>query len=81
MSETVEIDLDGRAARVPSGVSVAAALVLLDEWAFRTSITGEARAAVCGMGICFECRVTINGRADCRSCLVAVENGMTVETT
>jgi predicted molibdopterin-dependent oxidoreductase YjgC len=32
------------------------------------------------MGICQECRVTINDRLQERSCLVLVEAGMRVET-
>jgi len=81
MSETIEIEVNGRAIRVPYGMSVAAALLLAEEWTFRTSVSGEPRGAVCGMGICFECRVTINGRANCRSCLVAVEDGMEIGTS
>ncbi len=38
--------------------------------AFRRSVTGEARAPLCGMGICFECRVTINDQAHSRSCQI-----------
>jgi sarcosine oxidase subunit alpha len=32
------------------------------------------------MGICFECRVSVNGRPHQRSCLVPVAAGMVVET-
>ncbi|MGH9802798.1 MAG: FAD-dependent oxidoreductase, partial [Blastocatellia bacterium] len=48
--------------------------------AFRRSITGEARAPLCGMGICFECRVTINGQAHSRSCQISAADGMKVLT-
>src|SRR5690606_37458565 len=44
------------------------------------SIKGEDRGLFCGMGVCFECRVTINGQSGQRSCLTLVEPGMTVET-
>jgi sarcosine oxidase subunit alpha len=44
------------------------------------SVTGEPRAPLCGMGICFECRATINGFAHRRSCQVLCEPGMDVRT-
>jgi D-hydroxyproline dehydrogenase subunit gamma len=77
---TVSIRVDGRPITVPAGMSVAA--VLLDDAviAFRRSSGGEARGPVCGMGTCFECRVTIDGVAHRRSCLAPVADGMTVET-
>jgi D-hydroxyproline dehydrogenase subunit gamma len=77
---TVTIHADGRAVRVPAGVSVAAALLDAGVDAFRRSVSGDARGPVCGMGTCFECRVTIDGVAHRRSCLVPVADGMRVVT-
>ena len=76
----VALLVDGRTVRVPAGVSVAAALVNAGVSAFRSSVPGEARGPLCGMGICHECRVTIDGIAHRRSCLVAVADGMVVRT-
>ncbi len=81
MPESVTISVNGRSVQVSSATSVAAALFLAGETAFRTSVSGEPRAALCGMGICFECRVTIDGRAHCRSCQIAVREGMEIQTT
>jgi aerobic-type carbon monoxide dehydrogenase small subunit (CoxS/CutS family) len=47
---------------------------------FRVSVTGEPRAPLCGMGICFECRVMLDGRAHVRSCQVLCRDGMEVRT-
>lgn len=66
---------------VPDGISVAAAVAIAGETAFRHSISGEPRAPLCGMGICFECRVTIDGMAHARSCQIQVKSGMDVRTT
>ena len=77
---TVEIIADGRRARVPAGASVAAALLNLGAGAFRTSVGGQARAPLCGMGICFECRATVDGVAHRRTCMVPVRGGMEVKT-
>ena len=46
----------------------------------RTSVTGEPRTPFCGMGTCFECRMTINGTPHTRSCQVVVEPGMDIRT-
>jgi sarcosine oxidase subunit alpha len=71
------IVVDGAALDAERGISVAAAL-LNAGLAMRSSVTGESRSAVCGMGICQECRVTIDGRAHQRACLMAVRDGMVI---
>lgn len=76
----VTIVADGRALRVPVGVSVAAALLDAGVVRFRRSASGESRGPLCGMGTCYECRVTIDGAAHRRSCLVPVAEGMRIET-
>ena len=76
----VDIIVNGRPASVLSGASVAAALMDDGVYGFRESVAGEARGPVCGMGICYECRVTINDVPQQRACLRVVENGMRVET-
>ena len=81
MPEQVLLSVDGESVSVPVGTSVAAAVVLSGATRFRTSVSGEPRAPLCGMGICFECRVTIDGRPGFRSCQIAAENGMRIETS
>lgn len=76
----VEIVVDGRPIAVTEGTVLAAALINAGVDAFRTSVTGQPRAPICGMGSCFECRVTVNGTPHQRSCLVSCEGGMVVET-
>ncbi|HEX6048083.1 MAG TPA: (2Fe-2S)-binding protein [Gemmatimonadaceae bacterium] len=77
---SVTIHADGHPARVPAGVSVAAALASLGHLTVRRSVTGEARGPLCGMGTCYECRVTIDGAAHRRGCLILVADGMRVDT-
>jgi sarcosine oxidase subunit alpha len=77
----VAITVDGHTVEVPAGTSVAAALLDAGVHAFRRSTTGEPRAPLCGMGICYECRVTLDGVAHRRACLVPVAAGMVVRTT
>jgi sarcosine oxidase subunit alpha len=65
---------------VAEGTTLAAAISNAGVASFRTSVTGESRGPVCGMGICFECRVTIDGVAHQRSCNILVTDGMEVFT-
>jgi sarcosine oxidase subunit alpha len=80
MADTVTLAVNGRMVTVPAGAMVSAAVALAGVSAFRKSVTGEPRAPLCGMGICFECRVTINGRPHCRSCQIPCEESMEVRT-
>lgn len=81
MSGHVAVLLDGVAVTVPAGITVAAALLNNGARSFRTDLHGAARAPLCGMGSCMECRVVIDGKAEQRACLVLVVEGMRVETT
>ncbi|TQT21045.1 2Fe-2S iron-sulfur cluster-binding protein [Xanthomonas perforans] len=79
MSATVRLQADGRMVEVPAGASVAAA-VAQATLQFRQSSSGQARAPLCGMGVCFECRVRIDGVGQQRACLVDACDGMQVRT-
>lgn len=76
----VEITVDGGAVRVERGTTLAALLMTWGVTRFRTSIGGEPRGPLCGMGTCHECRVTVNGQPHRRACLIACEDHMVVET-
>jgi NADPH-dependent 2,4-dienoyl-CoA reductase/sulfur reductase-like enzyme len=78
MPERVRFTVDGRPAEADAGVSLLAALWNAGRRAVRTSVGGEPRGPLCGMGTCFECRVTIDGEPHRRSCLEPVREGMAV---
>jgi sarcosine oxidase subunit alpha len=80
MSDTVTLLVNGISVEMPSGSMVSAAILKTGIYAFRRSVTGEPRGPLCGMGICFECRVTINGETHCRSCQTVCKDGMDVRT-
>lgn len=80
MTALIEISVDGERHQVPEGIPLAAALLGLGVTAFRISAQGEHRTPVCGMGSCFECRVTIDGRPHQRSCLIPCTAGLVVHT-
>ena len=79
LTSSVALTVNGTPVHVPRGATVAAAVLMAGSHA-RTSITGEPRAPLCGMGICFECRVTINGLPHQKSCQILCESGMDVQT-
>lgn len=74
-----ELILDGRPLRVVAGTTVAAALALGGDGTTRTSVSGQRRAPLCGMGVCHECRVTIDGQRRL-ACQTLCRDGMQVET-
>ena len=80
MLDTITVSVNGRPLTVPAGSMVSAAVAISGVASFRRSVTGEPRGPLCGMGICFECRVTINGEAHSRSCQIACQSGMEVRT-
>ena len=76
----ITLTVNGKEVSAADGTTVAAVLLDLDEPAFRSSVSGEPRGPLCGMGICFECRVVIDGEPHRRSCTVPVREGMEVRT-
>jgi len=79
MRELLSLKINGVSSRVAQGTTVAAAMLLADNPS-RVSVSGEPRGALCGMGICFECRAVVNGIPHRRTCQILCEQGMTVET-
>ncbi|MGC1452512.1 MAG: (2Fe-2S)-binding protein [Candidatus Sulfotelmatobacter sp.] len=79
MSNPVTLSVNGSPVNVLAGTTVAVAVALAGQ-ACRTSVTGESRGPLCGMGICYECRVSINGVPHRRSCQIRCEPGMKVNT-
>ena len=75
----ISIVLNGREVSVPEGATVAAALLQHGE-SSRVSVSGEARQPLCGIGVCFECRATVNERAHQLTCQIVCVAGMVVET-
>lgn len=71
--------LDGQPLRVAAGSSVAAALATRAPGNSRISVSGEKRAAFCGMGTCHECRVLVDGQLRL-GCQTACQEGMRIDT-
>lgn len=76
----VEVVIDGRPRTAYLGESVAAAVMADDdELELRTTAGGEPRGLFCGMGVCFDCLVIVDGVPGTRACVTWVSAGMVVE--
>lgn len=86
MSDTdpgnVSLNIDGMTFVIPSGYSVAAALMLIAEQPSWRSTRREQlpRGLFCGIGSCFDCLATVNDQPNQRACLVTVTEGMHITT-
>jgi D-hydroxyproline dehydrogenase subunit gamma len=80
MPESVVVVINGELVTMPAGSMVAAAILKAGVSSFRRSVSGQVRGPLCGMGICFECRVTIDLEEHCRSCQTVCQNGMDIRT-
>jgi len=79
MPDALKLTVNGSTVAVPAGSTVAVAVAIAGV-PCRTSVTGQPRGPLCGMGICFECRVSIDGKLHVRSCQTLCEAGMDVRT-
>jgi D-hydroxyproline dehydrogenase subunit gamma len=79
MLKEIMLTVNGAVVKVSAGTTVAVAVTLAHA-ASRISVSGEPRGPLCGMGICYECRVKIDGTPHCRGCQVLCESGMDVST-
>ncbi len=76
MHDAISITVNGQAYAVDTGTSVAAAIAMTSSPVTRISVGSQPRAPLCGMGVCQECRVTINGRPHQLACQTLCEAGM-----
>ncbi|HPB72115.1 MAG TPA: (2Fe-2S)-binding protein [Phycicoccus sp.] len=78
---TPEFTVDGLPVAYAEGQTIAAALVASGRLAWRTTRgRGAPRGVFCGIGVCFDCLVTVDGTPGHRACLVLARPGMAVST-
>lgn len=76
---TLTVSLNGQPVTLPAG-SMASAAFLAAGVPTRISVSGQPRSALCGMGICFECRALVDGQPHQRTCQLLAREGMRLET-
>lgn len=77
----IEFTFDGEKIEAFTGQSVAAALLAANQRALRkTRFNNNDRGVFCGIGVCFDCLVVIDGITNQRACLIEAKPGMKVQT-
>jgi predicted molibdopterin-dependent oxidoreductase YjgC len=81
MSDTFQITVDDRAVECRAGETIAAALIEagIDAWRV-TRRDGARRGLFCGIGVCFDCLVSVNGDRPVRACLATARPGDRITT-
>ena len=75
----VKIIVDGDPIKAYFGETVASALIAAGRWTNQIH-NGRPLAAFCNIGVCYSCRMNINGISGVRACQTHVAEGMTIET-
>lgn len=76
----ITITIDGATTSVPSGETLAAALLHSGHLDCRTTaVSTQPRGPFCMMGVCFECLVIVDGQPNQQACMTSVREGMRVE--
>lgn len=74
----LSLTLDERTVTAYEGETVAAVLLAEGHVAVRTTPRGSPRGVYCGMGVCFDCLVVVDGVPNTRACVTWVREGMSV---
>lgn len=77
---SVSLFVDGQRVDVRVGHTVASALLAGGRRSWRHTRTGAPRGLFCGIGVCFDCLVTVNGLPDVRACQRLVSDGDDIRT-
>ena len=78
--QAITIRVDGLPLPAHLGETLAGAMLASGRRAWRHTRHGQPRGLFCGIGLCFDCLVTVNGTPNVRACLTPVAAGMVVET-
>jgi len=78
--QPLAITVDGQPVQAFAGETVATVLLALGQRTFRHTGKGSPRGLFCGMGVCFDCLVTVDGVENVRACMTPVAEGMVIAT-
>ena len=78
--DIIDIEIDGKVIKAVKGQTIAEALLANGIQIFRWTRKNEPRGIYCNMGICYECRIIVNGFPNVRACLTPVTAGCKVKT-
>ena len=75
----LRFQFEGRGLTAAPGDSIAAALTAAGEMTLGKRRSGAPRGVFCGMGVCYDCLVTVDGQRGVRACMATVAEGMRVQ--
>ncbi|MCG8620167.1 MAG: (2Fe-2S)-binding protein [Desulfobacterales bacterium] len=78
--QQVSIRVDGLDIAAFEGETIHAVMIAAGIQNFRESSGSGPRGVFCGMGICYDCLVRVNGKDNQRACMTQVEDGMEIDT-
>lgn len=78
VGEAVAITFDGQPLSALAGETIAAALAANGIVTYRRTRNGAPRGLHCGMGACYDCLVTVDGKVSQRACLTKVRAGQVI---
>ena len=78
--ETFEIEVDGKTILACRGQTIAEALLANGVRTLRITQKQASRGVYCGMGICYECRMIVNGIPNVRTCMTLATPGCRITT-
>jgi predicted molibdopterin-dependent oxidoreductase YjgC len=77
--ETLAFTFDAKPIAAEAGQSIAAALLAAGIRSWRTTrVARESRGVFCGIGVCHDCLIAVNGVAGQRACITEAHDGDTV---
>lgn len=80
-NSSITFTFDGKLISAIPGQTVGSAILEAGERTMRlTRFENKPRGIFCGIGICFDCLVVIDGTPNQRACLIEVRDGMSVNT-
>ena len=78
--EKFEIEVNGKTILAYSGQTIAEALLANGVRTLRMTQKQASRGVYCGMGICYECRMIVNGIPNVRTCMTLATPGCRITT-
>lgn len=75
----ITVTFEGRPIRARRGETIAAALTAAGVLGLRRTRTGGERGIFCGMGVCQDCRVIVDGRHGLRACMTPITAPVAIE--
>jgi predicted molibdopterin-dependent oxidoreductase YjgC len=76
----VRITVDGDPLTGETGQTIAGVMLAAGRRSWRRTASGAPRGVFCGIGVCFDCLVTVDGTPDVRACRRRAQDGDVVTT-